>query len=82
MALVNLQPNGKRVTSFGITLLYRRDKRPFMEDLGVLFQLLEEGKIKPVIARKFPILEAAKANELLESGEVTGNIVLLAPEIM
>jgi len=39
--------------------------------------LLEDGKIKPVIDRKFPLLEAARANELLESGQVTGNIVLL-----
>ena len=52
------------------------------EDWAKLFQLLEEGKIKPVIAEKFPILEAAKANELLESGNVIGNVVLLAPELL
>ena len=34
------------------------------------------------IAERLPILEAAKANELLESGKVTGNIVLLAPELL
>ena len=50
-----------------------RDKKPFMDDLPLLFKLIEEGKIKPVIAHKFPILEAAKANELLESGQVTAN---------
>jgi hypothetical protein len=32
--------------------------------------------------KKFPILEAAKANALLESGEVIGNVVLLAPELL
>lgn len=47
-----------------------------------LFRLLGEGKIKPVIMKKYPILEAAKANELLESGKVTGNIVLMAPELL
>jgi len=41
----------------------------------------DEGKIKPIIAGKFPLLEAAKANELLESGRVNGKIVLLAPEL-
>lgn len=51
--------------------------RPFLEDWGVLFKLLGEGKIKPVIAAKFPLLQAAQANELLESGSVTGNIVLV-----
>jgi NADPH:quinone reductase-like Zn-dependent oxidoreductase len=48
----------------------------------MLFDLLQEGKIKPIIAAKLPILEAAKANELLESGQVTGNIVLLTPELL
>jgi NADPH:quinone reductase-like Zn-dependent oxidoreductase len=72
LALVNLLPNGKSVKSYGASALYRMDKRPFMDDLPVLFKLLEEGKIKPVIAKKFPILEAAKANELLESGQTMG----------
>lgn len=53
-----------------------------MEDLPKLFKLLEEGKIRPVISAKLPILEARKANVLLESGQVTGNIVLLTPELL
>jgi NADPH:quinone reductase-like Zn-dependent oxidoreductase len=48
----------------------------------MLFRLLEEGKINPVIDRKYPILEAAKANQHLESGLVIGNVVLLAPELL
>jgi NADPH2:quinone reductase len=82
LVLVNILPNGKSVQSYGISALYRADKRPFMEDLTVLFKLLEEGKIKPLITKKFPILEADKANELLESGQVIGNIVLLASELL
>ena len=57
------------------------DKRPFLEDWATLFNLLREGKIKPVIAKKLPILEAAQANELLESGQVVGSVVLLTPEV-
>jgi NADPH2:quinone reductase len=53
-----------------------------MEDLPLLFKMLEEGRIKPVITKKVPILEAARANELLESGQVIGNIVLLSPELL
>ena len=82
MTLVNMRPKGKSIRSYGISALYRMDKRPFMEDLTVLFNLLEEGKIKPIISKKFPILEAAKANELLESGQVIGNVVLLASELL
>lgn len=52
------------------------------EDWRTLFKLLEEGKISPIIAEKFPLLEAGKANELLESRKVAGNVVLLAPESM
>lgn len=79
--LLNLLPNGKAVTLYGTGASYL-DRRPFMEDWSALFKLLEEGKIKPVIAARFPILEAAQANALLESGQVTGNIVLLAPELL
>jgi NADPH:quinone reductase-like Zn-dependent oxidoreductase len=56
--------------------------QPFREDWAILFKLLEEGKIKPVIHKKFPILEASQANFLLESGQVIGNVVLLTPELL
>jgi NADPH:quinone reductase-like Zn-dependent oxidoreductase len=79
--LLNLLPNGRSATYYS-TGKSRLNRRPFMEDWAVLFRLLEEGKIKPVIAARFPILEAAKANELLESGQVVGNVVLVAPELL
>jgi NADPH:quinone reductase-like Zn-dependent oxidoreductase len=77
--LYNLLPNGKAIKGYGT---HRGDINLFKEDWAKLFKLLEEGQIKPIIAEKFPILEAAKANELLESGQVTGNVVLLAPELL
>ena len=80
-ALYNLLPNGKSAAVYG-TGLSRFNRRPFLEDWATLFKLLQEGRIDPVIAARFPILEAAKANELLESGQVVGNIVLLAPELL
>jgi NADPH:quinone reductase-like Zn-dependent oxidoreductase len=57
------------------------NRRPFVEDWATLFRLLEEGKIKPIVAQTFPILEAARANSLLESGSVIGNVVLVSPEV-
>jgi NADPH:quinone reductase-like Zn-dependent oxidoreductase len=81
LILFNLLPNGRSAKSYG-TGLYLFNRRPFMEDWATLFKLVEEGKIKPVIMKKLPILEAAQANELLESGQVIGNIVLLAPELL
>jgi NADPH:quinone reductase-like Zn-dependent oxidoreductase len=82
MIFINMQPNGAKIESYGISALYMRDKKPFMEDLPLLIKLLEEGKIRPVITHKFPLLEAANANQILEGGTVTGNIVLLAPELL
>ena len=75
----NLLPNGKSIKGYGT---HRVDQQLLAEDWSVLFGLLEEGKIKPIVAGTFPLLEAARANELLESGQVTGNIVLLAPELL
>jgi len=48
----------------------------FMADLPLLFDLLGAGKLKPHIGAKFPLLEAAKANELLESGRANGRIAI------
>jgi NADPH:quinone reductase-like Zn-dependent oxidoreductase len=79
--LFNVLPNGRSATYYG-TGASRINRRPFLEDWAVLFELLEQNRIKPVIAAKLPILEAAKANELLESGQVIGNVVLVAPELL
>ncbi len=79
--LYNLLPNGRSATYYS-TGRSRLNSRPFLADWAALFHLQEAGKIEPIIAAKFPILEAAKANELLESGQVIGNIVLLAPELL
>ena len=79
---INLFSKGKSAEFYGITALYLRDKRPFMEDLPLLFKMLEERQIKPIIAANLPILDAKKANEMLEQGQIAGNIVLLAPELL
>lgn len=78
--LLNLLPNGRRLTLYG-TGVSNLDMRPFLQDWQTLFELLAAGEIHPVIAAIYPLLEAAQANALLESGQVTGNVVLLAPEV-
>ena len=47
-----------------------------MHELATIIKLLEAGKLKPVIDRKFPLREAAEAHRLLESRQVFGKIVL------
>jgi NADPH:quinone reductase-like Zn-dependent oxidoreductase len=80
-ALFSLLPNGKSAKYYS-TGASRINRGIFLEDWETLFRLLEEGQIQPVIAEELPILEAAKANALLESGQVVGNIVLVTPELL
>jgi NADPH:quinone reductase-like Zn-dependent oxidoreductase len=79
--LFSLLPDGRSARPYSTGLL-RFEWRQFLDDWATLFKLLEEGKIDPVIAARFPLLEACKANALLESGQVIGNIVLVAPELL
>ena len=78
--LLNLIPGSKRATFYGITGLYRKDPMPFREDLPKLFELLKTGKVKPVIDGILPLIEAARANEMLERGEVFGKLILMCTD--
>ncbi len=69
---------GRRGFFYGITMLYRRNPVPFREDLPKVFALLAEGKIDPLVTRRFPLLEARAALELLAGGVVEGKVVLEA----
>lgn len=70
-------PGRKRVVPYSIQWLKRLKPRQFREDLTALFALLRDGKIKPIVARRFPLEEARQAHELLGQGGVTGKIVLV-----
>jgi NADPH:quinone reductase-like Zn-dependent oxidoreductase len=81
LVLLNVLPNGRSLKLYGTTTS-KFGRGRYLEDWATLFKLLEEGRIKPIIMAKFPILEAAQANALLESGQVIGNVVLVAPELL
>jgi NADPH:quinone reductase-like Zn-dependent oxidoreductase len=72
-----LLPGRRRVVPYSIQWLKRLKPAMFREDLIALFHLLEQQKIKPLIAHRFPIVEARRAHELLGKGGVTGKIVLV-----
>jgi NADPH:quinone reductase-like Zn-dependent oxidoreductase len=69
---------GRHGAFYGISAQYRKDPKPFREDLPKIFALLAEKKIDPPVARTFPLLEARQALELLAGGFVAGKIVLVA----
>jgi NADPH2:quinone reductase len=72
-----LLPGRKRVVPYSIQWLKRLKPILFRQDLIALFELLQKQKIKPLIARRFPLAEARQAHELLGKGGVTGKIVLV-----
>jgi NADPH2:quinone reductase len=72
-----LLPSRKRVVPYSIQWLKRLKPAWFRQDLVALFDLLQQQKIKPLIAQRFPLAEARHAHEMLGKGGVTGKIVLL-----
>ena len=72
-----LLPGRKRVVGYSIQWLKRLRPALFREDLIALLDLLQQQKIKPLIAQQFPLAEARQAHELLGKGGVTGKIVLV-----
>jgi len=68
---------GRRSTFYGITQLYRKDPRPFREDMAKLLGLLQQRKIQPKIAARLPLLAGVEAQKMLMEGGVAGKIVLL-----
>jgi NADPH2:quinone reductase len=72
-----LLPGRKRVLPYSVQWLKRLRVAWFRQDLITLFGLLEQRRIKPLIAQRFPLTEARHAQELLGNGGVTGKIVLV-----
>jgi NADPH2:quinone reductase len=65
------------VVPYSIQWLKRVRPAWFRQDLIALFELLQQQKIKPLIAQRLPLAEARQAHELLGQGGVTGKIVLV-----
>ncbi len=50
--------------------------KPNQKDLALLKELLEAGKVVPVIDRRYPLSEAAEALRYLEEGHARGKVVI------
>jgi NADPH2:quinone reductase len=72
-----LLPGRKRIVPYSIQWLKRLKPALFRQDLIALLDLLQQKKIKPIIAQRFPLTEARQAQELLGKGGVIGKIVLV-----
>jgi len=50
--------------------------KAFQSDLSFLKELLEEGKVVPVIDRRYPLGETAEALRYLENGHAKGKVII------
>jgi NADPH2:quinone reductase len=73
-----LLPGRRRVIPYSIQWLKRVRPALFRQDLIALFDLLQQQRIRPLIAQRCPLAEARHAHELLGKGGVTGKIVLVS----
>jgi NADPH:quinone reductase-like Zn-dependent oxidoreductase len=69
-------PHGKRTRFFSINVMRARHPEWFKDDLEYLFDLLKEGRIRPIVAERISFDEVADAHRRLDAGGVEGKIVL------
>jgi NADPH:quinone reductase-like Zn-dependent oxidoreductase len=70
-------PGRKSMVPYSIQWMMRLRPVWFRQDVLTLFDLLQQKKIKPLIAERLPLCQARQAHELLGSGGVIGKIVLI-----
>lgn len=72
----NLLPTKPSANFYIISAWHKEHNDWFQEDLGKLFTLLSEKKIKPEIGKIMPLSEASEAHKLVEEAKVEGKIIL------
>jgi NADPH2:quinone reductase len=72
--LLKLIPDGKQAP---LAPDLSKDNAWYRGTLTELLDLLAAGKIKPVVAERIPLAEAARAHEVLERGGYGGKVVLV-----
>jgi NADPH:quinone reductase-like Zn-dependent oxidoreductase len=81
LTLLKMIPDGKKALwLYGITAGPYSSAETCRNDLEILLDLLKQGKIKPVIAETFPLVQAEYAHEMLHRGDAAGKIILRCHE--
>jgi NADPH2:quinone reductase len=76
--LLNLIPDGKQAPMTpDLGTFTKAHNDWYRETLIELLDSLADGSIKPVVAERIPLVEAARAHELLERGGYAGKVVLV-----
>ncbi|HEV2087317.1 MAG TPA: medium chain dehydrogenase/reductase family protein [Cryptosporangiaceae bacterium] len=69
-------PSGRAATFYTAGGLEKRQPGSYREDMTAVLELLAAGKVRPVIAERLPLDQAAVAHERLSRGSTAGKIVL------
>lgn len=77
LAFWKLIPDGKATAFYNI--LTRRNKLPdeFKADVQALMKLLVDGKLKPAVAGRYPLIDAANVHRMIDKAEIAGKVVLI-----
>ena len=75
--ILTILPFGKRVRLCGLPNTVKTDTPWYQTTMNELLNLYRDGKISPVIYARVPLREAHRAHELVESGSVSGKVVLV-----
>lgn len=71
------QPDAKAASAVGVRVgTPTTDPQARYAAVTELVQLIESGKLKPIISMILPLAEARKAHEIIQSGHARGKIVL------
>lgn len=74
VGLLKLLPGGKQIP---LAPDLSEDNAWYRETLSELLDLLAADNLKPIVAARIPLAEAARAHELLEQGGYAGKVVLV-----
>ncbi|WP_235015229.1 zinc-binding dehydrogenase [Oceanicoccus sp. KOV_DT_Chl] len=77
MLLWKLLPDGKDSVFYNIHTRRAKHPQQFKDDVQALFSLLKAGKLKPAVADRLPLDQAAEAHRRIDSAAVLGKIVLV-----
>lgn len=75
LTLLRLLPDGRRALT---SPDFAKDNDWYRHALARLLVWLADGTLRPTVADRIPLAEAARAHELMEHGRYAGKVVLLA----
>lgn len=75
--LLELMDATRSVMGYNVTVMKAARPDWYREDLSALLALLAAGRIRPLIAERIPLAEAARAHQLLDDAAVAGKLILV-----